>query len=207
MTHLLLAAGVVALTLLIAVFVPRGKQVGFLIVALGYLSLLLIFVSLLIGPLNLLRLRRNPLNIDLRRDVGIWAGITGGWHVLLVVRGTLPNGQLLGYFLQTGCCGYTPLVNVFGISNDLGLLATLLLLVLLALSNTVSLRILKGRRWKQLQRLTYLLAGLVVAHTIGYQYLNLRGPVLLVPVIILLVIVLASQSLGVVLTLSRQRRG
>jgi DMSO/TMAO reductase YedYZ heme-binding membrane subunit len=97
-------------------------------------------------------------------------------------------------------------VNVFGISNDLGLLATLLLLVLLALSNTVSLRILKGKRWKQLQRLTYLLAGLVVAHTIGFQYLNLRGPVLLVAVIISLVVVLASQILGVVLTLSRQRR-
>jgi DMSO/TMAO reductase YedYZ heme-binding membrane subunit len=85
--------------------------------------------------------------------------------------------------------------------------ATLLLIVLLALSNTVSLRVLKGKRWKQLQRLTYPLALLAVAHTFGYQYLNLRGPVLLVMVIIPLVMVLACQGLGIVLTVSQQRRG
>jgi DMSO/TMAO reductase YedYZ heme-binding membrane subunit len=99
MTHLRLAGIAMALYLLIAMFIPRGKQVGFLIVALGYLSLFLIFVTLLIGPLNLWRLRRNPVNIDLRPDVGIWAGITGCWHVLLVFRGTLPNDRLLLYFL------------------------------------------------------------------------------------------------------------
>jgi sulfoxide reductase heme-binding subunit YedZ len=207
MTHLLLGGIVMALYLLIAIFIPRGKQAGFLIVALGYLSLSLIFVTLLIGPLNLLRLRHNPVNIDLRRDVGIWAGITGCWHVLLVFRGTLLNDQILRYFLQTGCCGYTPLLNVFGISNDLGLFATLLLILLLALSNAVSLRVLKGKRWKQLQRLTYPLVLLAVAHTFGYQYLNLRGPFLLVLLIIPIVIVLACQGLGIVLTLSRQRRG
>ncbi|HEY6539682.1 MAG TPA: ferric reductase-like transmembrane domain-containing protein [Ktedonobacteraceae bacterium] len=207
MTHLLLAGITVLLSLLTSVFIPREKQIGFLIVALGYLSLLLIFLSLLIGPLNLLRWRRNPVNIDLRRDIGIWAAITGCWHVLLVFRGSLPGGQLLQYFLQTGCCGYTPLVNVFGISNDLGLLATLLLIVLLVLSNTISLRVLKGKWWKRLQRLAYLLALLAVAHTIGYQYLNLRGPVLLALLLISLVVVLACQGFGIVLTLSRQRRG
>ena len=162
--------------------------------------------TLLIGPLTLLRSRLTPVNIDLRRDVGIWAAITGCGHVLLVVRGALPGGQLLQYFLQTGCCGDAPLLTLFGISNDLGLLATLLLLVLLALSNTVSLRVLKGKRWKRLQRLSYPLAGLAAAHTIGYQYLNLRGPVLLVLLISALVVVLACQGLGIALTISRQRR-
>jgi hypothetical protein len=54
---------------------------------------------------------------------------------------------------------------------------------------------------------TYPLALLAVAHTFGYQYLNLRGPVLLVMVIIPLVMVLACQGLGIVLTVSQQRRG
>ena len=49
---------------LIALFIPREKQVGFLIIALGYLSLLLICVTLLIGPLNLLCTRRNPVKFD-----------------------------------------------------------------------------------------------------------------------------------------------
>ena len=207
MTHRLLGAMTLALFLLIAILIPTDKQGGFLIVALGYFSLLLIFVTLLIGPLNLLRLRRNPVNIDLRRDIGIWAAITGSLHVLLVLRGTVLNGQILLYFLHRGCCGYTPLVTVYGISNDLGLFATLLLMLLLALSNTVSLRVLKGKWWKQLQRLNYLLTLLAVGHTFGFQYLNLRGPVLLALLILPIVIVLACQGLGIALTLSHRHQG
>jgi len=167
-THLFLGGISLTLSLLLVLYFPRGKPIEFLIIAWGYLSLLLICVALLIGPLHLLRVRRNPVNLDLRRDVGIWAAITGCVHILLVFRGTLLNSQLFMYFLRTGCCGYVPLLNVYGISNDLGLFAALLLLLLLTLSNTVSLRVLKGKRWKQLQRLTYLLVLFAVAHTFGY---------------------------------------
>ncbi|HVB25822.1 MAG TPA: ferric reductase-like transmembrane domain-containing protein [Ktedonobacteraceae bacterium] len=203
-THLLLGGITVVLYLLIGFLVPEGKQVGVLIIALGYLSLLLIGVTLIIGPINLLRSRRNPVNIDLRRDVGIWAAIAGCWHVLLVFRGTVLNGQILQYFLQTGCCGYSLQLNIYGFSNDSGLFATLLLLLLLALSNAVSLRVLKGKWWKCLQRLTYPLALLALAHTFGYQYLNVRGQ-LFVAVIILTILVLVCQAWGIVLTVSRRR--
>jgi methionine sulfoxide reductase heme-binding subunit len=195
----------VTLYLLIGFLVPEGRQVGFLIIALGYLSLLLIGVTMIIGPLNLLRSRRNPVNIDLRRDVGIWAAIAGCWHVLLVFRGTVLNGQLLQYFLQAGSYGYRLQLDVYGFSNDFGLFATLLLLLLLALSNAVSLRVLKGKWWKRMQRLTYPLALLAVAHTLGYQYLNVRGPFLFVMVIILIILVLTCQACGIVLTVSRRR--
>jgi methionine sulfoxide reductase heme-binding subunit len=205
MTNLSLGGMTVTLLLLIAVFVPAAKQAGFLVVALGYSSLFLICVTLLIGPLNLLRVRRNPVNLDLRRDIGIWAAITGCWHVLLVLRGIIPTGQALGYFLRTGCCGTSFLLNVFGISNDVGLFAFLILMLLLALSDTLSLRVLKGKWWKRLQRLTYLLAVLAVAHTLGYQYLNLRGPILFVSIILLSFLALICQGLGIALTLARQR--
>lgn len=203
-THLLLGGMTVTMYLLIGFLAPKGKQVGVLIIALGYLSLLLVGVTLIIGPLNLLRSRRNPVNIDLRRDVGIWAGIAGCWHVLLVVRGTVLNGQILYYFLQAG--GYGLQLNIYGFSNDTGLFATILLLLLLALSNAASLRFLKGKWWKRIQRLTYLLALLAVAHTFGYQYLNGRGEFLFVMVIILIILTLVCQGLGIVLTVSRQRR-
>lgn len=206
-THLLLSGVVVALYLLSARFLARGKQIELLIILLGYLSLLLVCVTLLIGPLNLLRQRRNPVNIDLRRDIGIWAGITGCLHVLLVLRGSLGNGQALLYFLSQSCCGYTPLLTVFGLSNDAGLFATLLLILLLALSNTFSLRILKGKRWKWLQRLAYPLALLALAHTFGFQYLNLRGPLIIGLIAGLSVIVLVCQGLGMALTLARRTRG
>jgi sulfoxide reductase heme-binding subunit YedZ len=205
-THLLLGTLTLGLLLLTPLFVLRGKQIEFLIIALGYLSLLLICATLVIGPLNLLRVRRNPVNLDLRRDLGIWAAITGGWHVLLVLRGTFPTDQILSYFVRPGCCGYIPLLNIFGISNDLGLFATLLLLLLLALSNTVSLRMLKGKWWKRLQRLTYPLALLAVAHTIGYQLLNVRGPIWLTLVLLLSALVLICQGFGVVLSLTRHPR-
>ena len=79
--------------------------------------------------------------------------------------------------------------------------------MLLTLSNTISLRVLKGEHWKRLQRLTYPLALFAVIHTFGYQYLNLRVPFLFLMVIILIELVLIGQGLGIKgLTLSRQRR-
>ncbi len=203
-THLLLGGMTVTLYLLIGFLAPEGKQVGVLVIALGYLSLLLIGITLIIGPINLLRSRRNPVNIDVRRDVGIWAAIAGCWHVLLVFRGTVLNGQILQYFLQAG--GYGLQLNIYGLSNDSGLFATILLLLLLALSNAASLRFLKGKWWKRIQRLTYLLALLAIVHTFGYQYLNGRGELLFVMVIILSVLVLICQAWGIGLTVSRQRR-
>lgn len=89
LTHLLLGSMLVALYLFTARLAYGGRQAELLVIVLGYLSLILVCVSLLIGPLSLLRWRRNPVNIDLRRDIGIWAGIAGCLHVLLVLRGRI----------------------------------------------------------------------------------------------------------------------
>lgn len=206
MTHLLLGGMVIVLYTLIARRFPPGKQGELLLIFLGYLSLFLVGITLLIGPFNLLRQRRNPVNIDLRRDIGIWAGITGCLHVLLAVQGRLRDNQILFYFLRRTSAGYAPLFTVYGFSNDTGLLATLLLLLLLALSNTLTLRVLKGKRWKWLQRSTYLLTLLALIHTFGYQYLNLRGPLWIDAVGGLCLVVLFCQGCGIALMLIRRRR-
>ncbi len=204
-THLVLGSMVGALFLCIARFAPGGWQTEFFVIVPGYLCLILAGVSLLIGPLSLLRRRRNPVNIDVRRDIGIWSGIMGCLHVLLVLRGRIHDGLILLYFLREGPRGYTPLATVFGLSNDAGLLATLLLLLLLAISNHASLRYLKGKRWKLLQRLTYLLMPLLLVHTFGYQYLNLRGPLFVWGVIVLSTGIVACQFMGIALTLARRK--
>jgi DMSO/TMAO reductase YedYZ heme-binding membrane subunit len=201
-THIFLGALPVLLVVLLMILFPRAKQYGVLVIASGYLSLVLICVTLLIGPFNLLRQRRNPVNLYLRRDVGIWSALTGCWHVALIARGNIVNGQILQYFWQ----GSAPLWSIFGISNDAGLFATLLLILLLALSNTVSLRWLKGKRWKLLQRLAYPLAFFAVLHTFGFQYLNLRGPVLFTFVFIMVLCVLVLQGSGIALLLFRRRK-
>ncbi len=209
MTHLFLGGLTLMLYLIIMVLAPPGKQGELLLIVLGYLSLLLIAVTLLIGPLNLWRRKRarhNPVNLFLRRDVGIWAAITGCWHSLLVLRGYLFNGQISMLILKRINGGYVPLLTVYGLSNDAGLLAALLLLLLLVLSNTLTLRLLKGKRWKQVQRLAYLLAILAVAHTVGFQYLNLRGPLFVGFLLLVSALVLLCQSLGVGITLNRKHR-
>jgi sulfoxide reductase heme-binding subunit YedZ len=206
-THASIIAIITIFYLVSRAFVVPEKLAGFLMVVLGYFSLLLICLTLLIGPLALLRWRRNPLNIEVRRDIGIWAGITGLLHVLLTFRGTLVNNYILYFFLRPNCCGgYVPDLHLYGISNDIGLLATILLLLLTALSNTLSLRLLKGTWWKRLQRLTYPLIALSLIHTFIYQYINLRESILVLLTALTLLLVLTCQIAGIVLTLSRKRQ-
>jgi sulfoxide reductase heme-binding subunit YedZ len=171
----------------------------------GYTALILIAVSLIIGPVKLLSQRRNPVNIDLRRDVGIWSAITGCLHVWFAFQ-LRERGQIILYFLEPTPQGYRLIRNLFGLSNDLGALATILLVVLLVISNDLSLRRLKGKRWKLLQRGNYLLAAFALAHTFGYQTVSRREHIFTNGVIVLTLVTLAIQLAGVYLYRSRRIR-
>ena len=48
----------------------------------AYVGFALLCASLVLGPWNVLHGRPNPVSIDVRRDVGIWAGIVGLVHVV-----------------------------------------------------------------------------------------------------------------------------
>ncbi len=48
-----------------------------------YPALILLVLALLVGPLNLLKKRPNPVSSDLRRDLGIWAAILSILHVAI----------------------------------------------------------------------------------------------------------------------------
>ncbi|MFL5734597.1 MAG: ferric reductase-like transmembrane domain-containing protein [Chloroflexia bacterium] len=180
----------------------------------GYLSLLLMALTLLVGPVNLAwrQLSRgrpqagagNPVNLDLRRDMGIWCAITGGLHVYYVV-GTHSGGRLPFYFSAPSAGGYAPLRSLLDASNYLGVLATVLLLSLLALSNDMALRRLKGKRWKLLQRSNYVLFALTVGHTFGYQAVMLREPVFVDSTIALTTGVLLAQAVGITIYQLRSR--
>jgi sulfoxide reductase heme-binding subunit YedZ len=62
----------------------------------------------------------------------------------------------------------------FGLANFVGLGATLLFLTLLVISNDLSLRTLGIRRWKSIQRWTYIAFGLTITHGIAYQLIEKR---------------------------------
>jgi sulfoxide reductase heme-binding subunit YedZ len=140
--------------------------------ATAYAGLIFLAVSLWIGPWNVLRGRPNPVNFDLRRDVGIWTGILAILHTIVGLTVHL-RGRMWMYFLKS----LHPLKlqdTQFGFANFGGLGAALLFLMLLAISNDVSLRTLKTRRWKSLQRWTYAAFLLTAAHGVAYQMIEKR---------------------------------
>jgi sulfoxide reductase heme-binding subunit YedZ len=167
----------------------------------GYLALILTAASLIIGPLWLLARRKNPVNINFRRDVGIWAGVTALIHVVFGFQLQF-GGDILRYFFADG----KPLTNLFGLSNDVGLLAILIMLALLVFSNDLSLRKLKGKRWKLIQRFNYLLFVLAALHTLGYQIYGERARIFILGAVALSALVMAVQAFGIYLYIRRQEQ-
>jgi sulfoxide reductase heme-binding subunit YedZ len=192
-THLILAALTVAGIYLMTFYAPRAELTFTFVLGFGYECVFFLCVTLLIGPLNLLRKRFNPVNIDLRRDTGIWSGITGCLHVIFALLERNRGGILSFFFHGNG----RPLLTLLGASNWIGLFATILLIALLVTSNALSLHQLKGKRWKKLQQLNYVLTVLAFMHTFGYQMGSGRERFFMDGTTIALVIVLVIQLAGV----------
>lgn len=158
----------------------------------AYVSLLLLGATLLTGPLNVLRRQRNPVSTDLRRDIGIWSGLVGLAHV--AIGWQVHMGNMLLYFFEEDKAtkALSLRADLFGFANYVGLAGGLILVMLLALSNDLSLRRLKAPRWKYWQRWNYLFYGLVVVHGISYQIIESRKlpyPLLLAALILPVVVV------------------
>jgi sulfoxide reductase heme-binding subunit YedZ len=164
------AALVVALERAVA-----GGTLQRLSIATGYVALALLALTLAVGPVRALTRRRLPLSIDLRRDVGICTAILGLAHVVLGLQVHF-GGRIARYFLESESAGGPGRIRLDrgGVANWTGLAAAVLLVLLLALSSDRAIRCLGARLWKRLQRLTYLLLGLVALHTVLYQVLEAR---------------------------------
>lgn len=164
----------------------------------GYLGLILIAISLAIGPLNILRAASNPPSINLRRDTGIFAGFIAIAHVIFGLQVHL-GGEFVRYFLEitTGLGVSGIRLDAFGIANHFGLLAALIIILLLSISNNLSLRKLGPRRWKRIQRWSYAGAILVVGHALLYQVVERRQVAFIAGVLIVCGVVLYLQLWGV----------
>jgi methionine sulfoxide reductase heme-binding subunit len=138
----------------------------------AYATLVFLAITLVLGPWNILRRRPNPVSFDLRRDLGIWTGILALLHTAVGLTVHL-RGRMWMYFFRR----LHPLAlqnTQFGLANYTGLAAALLFLMLLALSNDVSLRALGIRSWKSAQRWIYVAFGLTIVHGIAYQLVEKR---------------------------------
>jgi len=166
--------GIVAVALgvhlVVAEATSDSRQVMYrLSMATGYASVALVAWAMTIGPWRVRRGRPAPASTDLRRDVGIWGAVFGLAHVVTGLQVHM-GGKFWKYFLYPEGNHTVPLRHdLFGLANWTGLAATLVLLMLLSISNDASLRALGTRRWKSWQRWTYWAAVLTVVHAIGYQ--------------------------------------
>jgi methionine sulfoxide reductase heme-binding subunit len=132
-------------------FSVRRDLVSHLSIATAYPALFLTAAALLLGPWKVLRRRANPVSFDLRRDIGIWAAIIAVLHTAVGLNVHLRGRPWLYFMDQNRHVRH----DLFGFGNDTGLIATLLFLLLLAISNDRSFRRLGAHKWKSLQRWTY----------------------------------------------------
>lgn len=136
----------------------------------AYAGMIFIAVTLILGPLNILFNKTNPISTCLRRDIGIWAGMLSVTHVIFGLQRHF-DGKFWLYFVRVAeqGQGFTLHYDVFGLSNYSGLIATLICITLLVLSNNMSLKMLGAARWKNIQRYNYVLFFLVFIHGILFQ--------------------------------------
>jgi methionine sulfoxide reductase heme-binding subunit len=169
--------------------------------ATAYPALVLLGATLVIGPLNLLRHRPNPVSIDLRRDLGIWAGILAVLHTAIGQCVHLRGRPWLYYVYGPAEHHHGVAVrhDLFGIANYSGAIATLIVVALFATSNDFSLRALGTRQWKQLQRWNYGAAALVALHAFAYQGIEKQRPQFVAAVIVCVTATLAIQCAGVLM--------
>ena len=128
-----------------------------------------------LGPWQALRSRRPVLNNRLRRDVGIWAAITGLLHLWTGTAQVMRPAYFSAYILGSPEAPRPAWVEWIGTSSIVGgYLVGLIVLGLLALSNDWSLHRLGAVRWKRLQRGALIVFFATVAHGAAFQVIERR---------------------------------
>ncbi len=170
--HLLLAVAALCLGCLIYALFPSSDLRHRVSLASAYVAVIYFAFSLSLGPYRIWRKLPNPVSFDLRRDVGIWVGLLATLHTVVGLMVHL-RGRMWMYFLEN----LHPVrvqKSWFGLANYFGTVAVLVFLLLLAVSNDLSLRKLGTARWKSVQRWSYVAAGLTVVHGFAYQFVEKR---------------------------------
>jgi len=169
--------------------------------------LLLLAVVLLIGPVRLLRRGRVRANMYLRRDLGIWAGITGLMHLFAGIGESMTPGYMVEFVnVATGEVGATLRLQLFTWGTIVGLVVGVMALLLLILSNDAAIRRLGVRWWKGLHRVSYALFALTAGHAIAFQVLESRVRWAMIVTVLLICMVVAIQLVGVAAVRRRRQR-
>lgn len=173
---------------------PKWDLITWIADSSGYIAIVLIAGSLIIGPINILLKRKNPTSTYFRRDIGIAAGVITLIHSICGLFVHL-RGNMWKYFFERNDQGYFIPFDDFRLANYTGLLSTLLIVAVLATSNDYSMMKFKVIRWKNIQRLSYVMFLFAIVHVIYYRINNTE---LLLSFYLPLVLVVAGfQGIGV----------
>ena len=183
--------------------------------AVGDAALVLLFAALALGPAARLSRAVAPL-LRWRRYVGVWAGLAGTLHGLLVIHGWARWSvrRFLGYEFIPQFGREARLEPGFGLANLMGLVAVAWLLVLVATSSDRAVRALGPRGWKWVQGGANVVFYLVVLHSAYFLFLHYTVSFhrdvppanwFRVPVLVAAAAVLALQWAAFARTVSRRR--
>ncbi|MGI9329184.1 MAG: ferric reductase-like transmembrane domain-containing protein [Gammaproteobacteria bacterium] len=183
-----------ALTVVLRGAESTADQLSF---ATAYLCLFFLATALLIGPLQLSRGGHALLNNYLRRDVGIWAAVTGLIHFVLATDISMSQAYMADYVaIDTGNFSAELRMQLFTWGTIAGLVTAVLLILLLALSNDRVLRRVGNKWWKRLQRSAYFAFALTVVHSFAFQALESRRAGLVIVMSLITVAVVVFQLRG-----------
>jgi len=140
--------------------------------AVGDMSLVMIAVSMAIGPLSRL-VPRLRTAIPWRREFGIYGVLLAIIHTVIILDGWVvwDFARLFGYELHPSGV-YVMFKHGFGLANVIGIIALFYGLVLALSSSDWCQRKLGGPIWKFLQQSSYVLWMLIIVHTAYFLYLN-----------------------------------
>ena len=175
---------------------PNRDTITFITGSTGYISLILITTSLLIGPFKMLFKRLNPISTYFRRDIGITGGVLAVIHSVAGLFVHL-RGNNWQYFLTKSEAGYSIRLDDFGLANYTGLISGLIIVILLMTSNDFSFRKLNPVVWKNIQRLTYLAFIFAIIHSVYYKVVQTNLDLVWYLYLPLLIFVLIFQMVGI----------
>lgn len=141
--------------------------------AVGDVAVVLLFLSLAVGPAA--RLNRSLARALLwRRQIGVWAAVTALVHALLILDGWAQWSvrRFLGYEFVPQLGREARLEPGFGLANLLGLVALVWLLALLATSFDRAVRSVGPAAWKWLHGGAYVVFYLVALHSAYFLFMH-----------------------------------
>lgn len=143
--------------------------------AIGDMSVLLIALSMLIGPCARFSERLRTA-IPWRRELGIHGVLLAVVHTIIILEGWVnwDFARLFGYELHPVTNVYVMYLHGFGLANVIGIIGLVYGVVLALASSNWSQRLLGGSVWKFLQQSAYVLWMVIVIHTAYFMYIHFQ---------------------------------